>query len=368
MNFLTGLLYVVLAIVILLFMVLVHELGHYIAGLILKFKVEEFSVGFGKALFSRVNKRGEKISLRIFPLGGYCAFKGEGEDEMNPDPDSFNAQKPWKRIIVFLAGVTMNFLTAVLFSLILLCAVGYDVPQIKSNSFTYTNVAGETVTLENEVLHSGDVILEVSGTEVDFAFGETFQSLVAKEQLKAKESGQDVYFVDMLVRRDGKKEHLQVPIYRVNSYNEETEASTEQFLLAITFSPYKYTFGEALARCWEFAFGLAWVVLKSLWLLITFQLPLSAIGGPITTITTIAAATQTSWLNLLILIPMISANLAVFNLLPLPALDGSHIVFTVIEWIRGKPIDRKKENMIHFVGLCVLFAFVIIVDILHFVL
>ena len=112
-------LYIVLAIVILLFMVLIHEFGHYCVGRMLNFKINEFSVGFGKALISRKNKRGELISLRIFPLGGYCAFDGEEDGDLT-NPNSFNNQKPWKRILVFLAGVTFNFATAVIFSLILL--------------------------------------------------------------------------------------------------------------------------------------------------------------------------------------------------------------------------------------------------------
>ena len=111
-------------------MVLVHEFGHYIIGRMLNFKITEFSVGFGKALFSRVNKRGELISLRVFPLGGYCAFAGE--EETNKDnKEAFTNQAPWKRILVFLAGVTFNFATAVIFSLILLCTIGYDIPQVK---------------------------------------------------------------------------------------------------------------------------------------------------------------------------------------------------------------------------------------------
>ena len=114
--------YILLAVVLLLFMVLIHEFGHYVAGRALGFKIEEFSVGFGKALISKKNKRGEKISLRIFPLGGYCAFAGEEDDKASKG--SFTAQAPWKRIIVFLAGVTFNFLTAIIFSVILLCAVG----------------------------------------------------------------------------------------------------------------------------------------------------------------------------------------------------------------------------------------------------
>ena len=355
-------------------MVLVHELGHYIAGRILKFKIEEFSIGFGKALFSRTNKRGEKISLRIFPLGGYCAFKGEGDDEDNPAPDAFNAQKPWKRIIVFFAGVIMNFLTAVLFSLILLCTVGYDVPQISSTTVTVNGENNQSITFEAKGFEEGDVVLRIDGTKVDFAFGDTFQNLITKQQQDVKsfvEGGGNIedYSFSAVVRRDGKQQEIQAGFNYVVSYKDDGQTvASQDYLLGITYSPYVYSFWEALGRCWEFAFGLAWFVLKSLWLLITFQLPISAVGGPITTITTIASATQTNWLNMLILIPMISANLAVFNILPFPALDGSHVLFTTIEWIRKKPIKRKVENMIHFIGLCILFAFVIIVDILHFVL
>lgn len=378
MQVLTYVLYIAIAIIILLFMVLVHELGHYIAGRILKFKITEFSIGFGKPIFQRKNKRGELISLRVFPLGGYCAFKGEEDDNETPAKDSFNAQKPWKRIIVFLAGITMNFLTAVLFSLILLCTAGYDLPQIKSNTITINNQAYTQTQLEE-----GDVITHIDGVEVDFAFGDTFQNLIAKKQAEAFEfinntyggienapDGQlEGYSFNVTINRDGKIQNKEISFQVIRSYYEGTNTlASENIYLCFSYSPYVYSFGEALLRCWEVAFGFAWVVLKSLWLLITFQLPISAVGGPVTTITMIASATQTNWLNLLILIPAISANLAIFNLLPIPALDGSHVVFTTIEWIRKKPIKRSLENKIHFIGICVLFAFVIIVDILHFIL
>lgn len=370
MQFLSGFLYVIVAIVVLLFMVLVHELGHYIAGRILKFKIEEFSVGFGKALFSRTNKRGEKISLRIFPLGGYCAFKGEGDDVDNPEPDSFNAQKPWKRIIVFLAGVTMNFLTAVIFSVILLCTIGYDVPQIATTRLETSD--GQV--FEQTVLEEGDIITSVDGVKVDFAFGDTFQNLIAAQQEKVKQhvaDGGDAseYSFKITYKRDGVEQEADISFFDVKIMREDgVTLDSQSYVLAITYKPYVYSFGEALGRAWGFAFGMGWIVLKSLWMLITFQLPLSAVGGPVTTITTIASVTQTNWLNLLILIPMISANLAVFNLLPIPALDGAHVLFTLIEWIRGKPIKRELENKIHFIGLCILFGFVILVDILHFIL
>ena len=370
-------LYILLAIVVLLFMVLVHELGHYIAGKILKFKITEFSIGFGKAIFSHTSKKtGEKFSFRIFPLGGYCSFYGE-DDDGKGDEQSFNNQKPWKRIIVFFAGVTMNFITAIIFSWILLCTVGYDVPQIVNFS-QEINVG---------VFEKGDVITHVDGRKIDFAFGENFVDLINEQKSEAKsfyesedyvaEDGQ--YTFSMLVDRNGEVKELTVAVlpYEKTITNDDGTTSTETVYVmglesdlvgSACTTAYKYGFFDGLGRAFPMAFGFAWVVLKSLWLLITFQIPITEMGGTITTIATMAEYTQLNPANLLIFIPLISANLAVFNILPFPALDGAHVLFTTIEWIRRKPIDRKVENTIHFVGLCVLFAFVIIVDILHFVL
>ena len=384
----TTFLYVLLAIVVLLFMVMIHELGHYIAGKILKFKIDEFSIGFGKAIFSRTSKKtGEKFSLRIFPLGGYCSFYGEEDDgkaisadvvEVKDKP--FNEQKPWKRIIVFLAGVTMNFLTAILFSWILLCSVGYDVPQIVYSSPTVNvNESGESIFQKN------DVITHINGKKIDFAFGVNFVDAVNNVKSSAKEfyeretydfDTDGYYTFSMTVRRDG--ERVELPSVKVVQEivppQEEGEEETYRYLIGlendnkVCTTAYRYGFFEGLGRSFSMAFGFAWVVLKSLWMLITFQIPITEMGGTVTTIATMAEYTKVNPANLLIFIPLISANLAVFNLLPFPALDGAHVLFTVIEWIRKKPIDRKVENTIHFVGICVLFAFVVLVDILHFLL
>lgn len=401
----TTFLYVLLAIVILLFMVMVHELGHYIAGKILKFKITEFSIGFGKAIFSHTSKKtGEKFSLRIFPLGGYCSFYGEDDDgtaektekgELEKseievvdaekikkvDGVPFNSQKPWKRIIVFLAGVTMNFITAILFSWILLCTVGYDIPQIIDFSTTI-NVDESG----NSIFKKGDVITHINGQKIDFAFGVNFNTAISNQKESAKEYYESEtydggeYVFNMTVRRDGESiplENVKIIQETVTETNVETGEVTTSYVYLmglestedrVCTQAYKYGFFEGLGRSFSMAFGFAWVVLKSLWMLITFQIPITEMGGTITTIATMAEYSAINPANLLIFIPLISANLAVFNLLPFPALDGAHVLFTVIEWIRGKPINRKVENTIHFVGICILFAFVVIVDILHFVL
>lgn len=398
--------YILLAIVFLLFMVLVHEFGHYIVGRMLNFKITEFSVGFGKALFSRKNKRGELISLRIFPLGGFCAFAGEEETDAN-NKEAFTNQAPWKRILVFLAGVTFNFVTAVVFSFILLCTVGYDIKQVKSE------MVFDSTSIENYVegtyidqlegiedrLQAGDIIISINGKKIDFAYGTTYQAVyeeqweALQQWLKDGKTFESFPLSEAEVKRNGEVETVKLGFYQMYKYdikdgkkvplideetnmpiiNEETGEVEYKTTLyygwnSVNLTNYVHSVGEALERAVPTAFGFAWVVLKSFWMLITFQLPLSAIGGPITTITTIASVTQQNSMNLLVLIPLISANLAVFNALPLPALDGSHVIFTLIEAIRKKPIKRETENLIHTIGLFVLFGAVILIDILHFLL
>ena len=364
--------YILLAIVILLFMVLIHEFGHYVVGKMLKFKITEFSIGFGFPIFSRTSKKtGEKFSLRIFPLGGYCAFDGEDDNGETSSPTAFNNQKPWKRILVFCAGVLANFITAIIFSWILLCTIGYDIPKIVRYNETYNNP-----------YQVGDVILAIDGKQIDFAFGENFVPLVNEQKVLAqsyyKENGVEAetkYSFNMTVKRDGEIQELDIVVYPAV----ETDDNGEEFIncyigleSGVDEDPctvaYVYDAWSGFCRSFEMSFGFSWVVLKSLWLLITFQLPIQQIGGTVATISAIATLASQSMSTLLVLIPAIAANLAVFNILPFPALDGSHVLFTLIEWIRGKPINRKIENTIHLVGICILFAFVIIVDILHFVL
>lgn len=397
-------LYILLAVVILLFMVLIHETGHYVAGRLLGFKIDEFSIGFGKALISKKNKRGELISLRIFPLGGYCAFAGEEDDKAVAG--SFTSHAPWKRIIVFLAGVTFNFLTAIIFSFILLCGVGYDIPQFDqyyeaNTSYVYTEDGNKyNFTIDDEaipeayrsswntLLQEDDVIFAVNGIKIDNLYSYSYPALEKAMQsaLKShiKNGGNLSNFgfgenkdgsVTFNIRRNGEYMDVNVPIIYTQLHHSDGSVAVDtegnqKFITLFGFSSnaYKHSFWEALSRCVSFAFGLAWIVLKSLWLLITFQIPINQIGGPITTIATMASFTQQSFSSIFVLIPLLSANLAVFNALPFPALDGSHVLFTGIEWIRKKPINRKIENIIHMVGLGILFAFVIIVDILHFVL
>ena len=260
-------LYLVLAIVVLLLMVLIHEFGHYVIGRMLGFKINEFSIGFGKAIFQKKNKRGELISLRIFPLGGYCAFAGEddGDDSVDkkdekPDSDKaseiiedikqisqdnepkeekqhsrdyllFNEQKPWKRLLVYGAGVTFNFISAIIFSFILLISFGYDIPKVASLDTNYSYLYGE--------LQEGDVIWGVDGKNISFAFNGTFASLL-------KEAGADTD-ITLNIKRDNQKLDVVIRLKEEVSIDDDGN-EVKKLVAGFSTEAYAHSFLEALGR------------------------------------------------------------------------------------------------------------------------
>ena len=381
-NILQYIGYIFIAILILLLMVLIHELGHYIAGKILKFKINEFSVGFGPKILQKKKKNGELISLRAFPLGGYCAFEGESEDG-NDNPEAFNNQKPWKRLIVLFSGAFFNFLSAILFSFILLFSCGYDLVQVKNinqNSINY------------ERLYSGDVIYGIENNKIDFVDDDYFNSLITNhleenyryyngdvttETNSFTKDNKIYYMVEIPiiynVKRDGNK--LEVEGYVNTIYNSGGEyvgwsmlTTNEENKQEFNIGNYKYGFWESVGQSIPFTCKWAWKVLVIFGQLITGKLAITNLTGPVGTINMIASYSQQSINFLVMMLPLIAVNLAVFNLLPIPALDGFQMIFVGIEWIRKKPVKREVVNLINNIGLFVLLGFVIIVDIMQFIL
>ncbi len=354
--------YILIALCCLMFMVIVHEFGHYIAGKILGFKILEFSIGFGPRILKIKNKKnGEIFSIRPFPLGGFCQFLGEEDTDEEGKEGTFNAQKPWKRLIVLASGAIFNLISAFIIITLIFTFYGQMLP-------TVMELSPESYLAENNILQVGDVIMDVNGKDVNIimqddlnrAFSRigdyeegTFTVLRNGEKIELTVKKSDIFVLD----EDGNK-----------TLDEEGNFVTRRafgFTSAIQYK--KLNFFTAFARSFSYGF---YMVYKIFWLfgqLFTGALSFAeSAGGPITIINTMSQTAKTGFGSLAYVVCLISANLAVMNLMPLPALDGSKIVFTVIEWIRKKPLNRKVENIIHTIGIVILFGFAILADVLQF--
>ncbi len=347
-------LYILLAIAILLFMVMIHEFGHYISAKILKFKVNEFSIGFGKAIFQKTRKNGEIFSVRLVPLGGYCAF--EGEDEDSPSPDAFTNQKPWKRLIVLFSGAFMNYLFAQFLIIVVFFSAGINFLSIYEGSEEQPGILPPAPGTVANPIQAGDVLISVDGHYL-------YLNNLAERTEKYKK-GDEVNFE---IYRPSTGEFLDLVLTKGDYIGTDEEGNPyiyTGFGFVQSSTAVRLPFGRTLGICFTYAFDMATFILNILWQLITFQTSILNLGGPITTIGVTAEVASTGFWNLMNLTSMIGLNLAVFNLLPFPALDGARMVFTTIEWIRGKPINRKVEGYIHAGGLVFLFGLVIILDLI----
>ena len=384
---------VLLAVLILLAMVTVHEFGHYVAGKILHFKINEFSVGFGPAIFKKRSKKtGELFALRVIPLGGYCAFDGEDEvdepqnelssddepflemegeksendggmDEVNaenaeeypqPQGERFNDQAPWKRIIVLIAGATMNYLLALVLIVLMFAFLGRPVYKVVEKM----EPTDAQIVQDADDLQVGDVIMKIDGKTVymisdymDILDGHSQGDILNVTVLR----GEEVKEVSLVLKADADIQNLSdthtlLTAMGVNSMYAVTE---------------KEGFFQTIGHSFAYSVKIGGTVLRSLGELLTGKLGIDAMGGPITTIKVTSEAASSGWMSFLNIAAFIGVNLAVFNLLPIPALDGCKVIFCLIEWIRKKPVNRKVETMIHFIGIIFLFGFAILVDLLQ---
>lgn len=417
--------YVLLALLALMVMIVVHELGHYTAGKLLGFKIDEFAIGFGPKIFKRKNKKtGELFSIRPFPIGGFCAFHGEDADgalldengnqvkdangNIIKDPDAFNNQKPWKRLIVLFSGAFMNFLSAILIITIYFSAYGQPLPYV---------VGTYDVPSYQNVFEQGDVLLSVNGKQINLMaqedldnvfkkVGDTAQFRVLRDGKRIKITASKFFYDpfedgDYIYAVDGKKldapvayeEYLAtcestdafvVTVVRYNDKGEICEQSTMKvqkganpedsngfysygFGITRTIARAKLPFFLAFGRAWSFCFFIVFKILASLGALITGKMGIEGAGGTITTIITMAKVSALGFDSFMYVVAIISANLAVMNLLPFPALDGSRMLFTLIEMIFKKPVPRKVEAVIHTVGLVLLLVLAVFLDVFHLV-
>ena len=362
---------VLLAILILLLMITVHEFGHYVAGRALGFKIDEFAIGFGPALIKRRKRNGEVFSLRAVPLGGYCAFAGEdGSSDAPPDNHpaagvrgTFTSKPPWQRIVVLLSGALMNYITAVVMIVASFLIFGQMVVRIDGVTYPEGFSAADSFV-------AGDVIIEAEG-------GGVYLTTDLMQALAGKKEGEGARFT---VDRGGSLTEITVTLRRDCDFENSSGVSVLWEALGVdtrvgedgvgywqvsTVSR-TFPFFESVGRSFAYSFRIAGTIFRVLGELLTGQIGLNAVGGPVTTIKLTSQLASQSVQGFLEIAAYIGVNLAVFNLLPIPALDGSKVVFCIIEWIFRRPVPRKVEAAIHAAGFVLILGFAVLVDVLQF--
>lgn len=317
------------AIFVFLLVVLLHELGHFTVAKLVGIKVNEFSIGMGPKLLQKT-KGDTQYTLRLLPIGGYV--KMEGEDENSDDPRSFSKVSPLARIAVVAAGAIMNFVLAIIVLSIVIFNTGMPTTTIgeiqQGSPAEYGGILpnDRIVIINNIEINSWDELSQTIGTSNP------------EEEL------------EIVLIRDNQEHLLKIkPI--------EVEGRT-----IVGVSPkYERTVASALRGGIETTLLFLSIMFEFLGSLFRGSISTNDLSGPVGVISEIGKAANLGIIYVLYLLGFISVNLGFFNLLPIPALDGSRIVFILIELIRGKPIDPDKESFIHFIGFALLISLMLVV-------
>lgn len=340
---------IVIAILVFCVIILLHEFGHYIAAKACGIFVKEFALGMGPALLRKKGKETEFV-LRAIPVGGFCAFEGEDggatEEEKLANPRAFNAAPVWKRMIVILAGPMMNLILGFIVVLIMMLTMEY-LPTTVIHSFKQQSVS-------SEYLKAGDKVLSVDGLPI-FTSSDISYKLLSSDRKNDK--GNLVF--DFKVERDGEV----ITIHDVEFMTiERQDGSTGVYFDFIILAEEEKTFISVIGASWRESCSTARLIIMTLVDLIRGKYGINELSGPIGVGTVISTAVKHYTLeDFLYIVSLITINLGVFNLLPIPALDGARFIFLLVELIRRKPAKPEVEGMVHFVGMAALLVLMIVV-------
>ncbi|MEA4972582.1 MAG: site-2 protease family protein [Candidatus Metalachnospira sp.] len=352
---------IILSIIVFSLIVIVHELGHFLVAKKVGIYVQEFAVGMGPVLVSK--HIGEtQYSLRMFPFGGFCRMQGEDGDENdgkvneNYDPSrSFSSKTVLQRMAVIFSGPAMNFVLAFVLIFIILGLSGFFVPKI--------NTVIDNSPAQEAGLESGDTLLRVNGQRI----------LIYQDYTMALDRQEADSPIEYVILHDGEKKAVTV----TPEYSEENG----RYMVGFTFDANYGMFGEkvdgytraGIAATTVADVGLMSYFVKSVIVgfvkLFSFQVKSDEVSGPIGIIGAIGdsyeagikSSNTDAFINLATLSALLSTNLGVLNLFPIPAMDGGRLAFLIVEGIRRKPVNPEIEGRIHFAGFMLLMAFMVVV-------
>ncbi|HOP10428.1 MAG TPA: RIP metalloprotease RseP [Oscillospiraceae bacterium] len=326
---------IIIALLVLDLLIVIHELGHYIAARLFKIKVQEFAIGMGPKIL-KIQGKHNLFSLRAFPIGGMVAM--EGEDEDSTDPDAFCNKKAWKRFIVIIAGAVMNLILGLILTSILV--LGEKALPSRTVDQFFDNAVSVT-----SGLRAGDELLNIDGTHISI-YSDAVYAIMRNQTGNAT----------VTVRRNGEKITLENVRFETEVVG-KTTVSVRDFYFTVESK----NFENVVRHSFYGTISLVKVVYQSIYDIARGKYSASEVSGPVGTVEVIGEAASQGLDSLIYLAAFITVNLGVFNLLPLPALDGGRLIFIIIEMIRRKPVPKKYESMIHFIGFMLLILLIILV-------
>ncbi len=339
--------YIIGAILIFGLLIMIHELGHFTVARLCGVHIDEFSIGMGPKLFGkRTKKQGTLFSLRLLPIGGYVSMKGENEDVEGDD--SFSKKKVWQRMAIVVAGAFMNLVLGFLLVFLLVCLTQSNLPSTTIHSFqegaTSNGVGG---------LEAGDTVLRVDGV-----------SVYTGNELVYEIMNQGDKPLTLTVLRNGEKIVLENVVFPTTT-EQDVVLGMYDFYVSVVENPSIF---QLFRHSWHRSLSLVKTVWDSVINLVTGKYSLSALSSPIGVTSAVKDVIVENQMGakeilnyILNITAMISINLGVFNLIPFPALDGGRFVFLIIEGIRRKPLSQEVEGRIHFVGIILLMAMMLLV-------
>ena len=343
---------IIVAVLVFLLIIMVHELGHFAAAKACGIYVKQFAFGMGSALFRKQGKETEYV-VRAFPVGGYCAFETDIEDFdeekgeiVEPNPRAFNRKPVWQRMIVLVCGPLMNLILGFIVVVISLCT---------SEAIASTTVSEfREQSVSSSQLMVNDEILNIEGLPIYSASDITYKM---QSSDRKNEAGNLVF--DITVRRNGETVLLKDVEFMTTNRQDGSSGVYFDFLVYRL----EKNFGNVVSMGFRESSSKARIILLTIVDIVKGKYGLNDFSGPIGVGSVITEAVKTyTFSDFMSVMAFLSINVGVFNLLPIPGLDGARLIFLIVELIRRKPVKQQVEGMIHFAGMALLLLFIIVLS------
>ena len=343
--------YIILAILLLAILITVHEFGHFLAARAMKIEVREFAVGMGPKIVGWKSRKHETdFSIRAIPLGGYCAFYGEDDTKgiSKDDPRAFPKQNVWKRLFVILMGPAMNFVLAFAAATVFFWVNGVSRTTGIDPYIAEVMAAGPAYSAG---MQAGDTVTEINGRNMLDGTMETLLNTInewregdAPLRMTVRR-GEETLEMEMTPVWDEAEKKMRIGVTIGGVYRTEKQPET---------------FAGGFEHSWQWCVSASGAILGALKDLVTTGKGLDQTSGPVGIVSLVSAEVREGGLSAFVqLLVLISINLGLMNLLPIPGLDGSRLVFGIVEVIRGKAVPPEKEAMVHLIGMVFLFGLMI---------